>query len=229
MSYLTRSFGLLAKLGIALVASSARADVPPPPGIKFVPFELTVDGLRAAPDRIMFAYPISASDGAPTFELWVVEDGEPLRMGRRSPTPRLYMMEKSAFTAWRAAHPPVRYERRDEAAASLVESGAAVACDAVIANVHQLPSRRKEEVFAQRFALVEGSASTCITREVSKTDAGHADGRAFATHDATDATDASDADGCALATRGSAGPGGLLAALGVVLVRRRRRSARSRA
>lgn len=134
---------MLGLLGATSVAYEARADVPPPPDQKRAPFELTVRGLGAVPDQVMFAYPISASNGAPTFELWRIEDGKAVQLGRRSPTPRLYLMNAAAFSAWRDAHPETR-ETKDPALEALVASSSVTACSPIVTPELTLPveSRR---------------------------------------------------------------------------------------
>jgi hypothetical protein len=231
--------------GATVTTTVARADLPPPSGTKYVGFEFTVTELAAAPGYVMLAYPTSESNGAPTFELSVVEDGTPVRLGRRSSMPRLYLMEKTAFETWRAAHlaPTTRWDP-DQAAAELVKGPSVVACDAVIRQEYVLSTSRPENVIQQTFALVEGNSKACLTREVSRTDtdpsgaesardAGDADAASQAPRSPTEGTSqagpkvdeqrtASD-HGCTLADATATGSSLLLAAFGILLMRRRRR------
>jgi hypothetical protein len=76
-------------------AASARADAPPPDGQKYVGYQFKVQGL--GPDQLLVAYPWSLSGGAPTREHTVVVGDKPVSVGRRSPTVKLFAVDKAAW------------------------------------------------------------------------------------------------------------------------------------
>lgn len=75
----------------------ARADVPPPDDKKYVGYAFQVDGVAKFPDRVIVAYPWSMSNGAPTREAALAEDGKPVSVGRRSAPPVLYAVKREAW------------------------------------------------------------------------------------------------------------------------------------
>jgi MYXO-CTERM domain-containing protein len=80
--------------------AEARADLPPPDGTKFVSFGIQVNGLAAHPDHVLLVFPWSMSNGAPTEEVAVLEDGKSLGFGRRvMGSPKIWAMRKDAFEA----------------------------------------------------------------------------------------------------------------------------------
>jgi hypothetical protein len=85
---------------LALVPSTALADLPPPDGTKNVGFSFKITGVAAAPDRVVFSYPCSPSNGAPMMELVKVEEGVAIPMGRRGGGCPLYAIAKSDYDAW---------------------------------------------------------------------------------------------------------------------------------
>jgi hypothetical protein len=128
-----------------------------PPTIDFV-----VNGLNAAPNYVMFVYPVGGSwDDSPSSALTVIQEGERNVLGRPSRTPALYLMKAAAFRSWRAAHPVVQDLDDSAAAEKLVHGNQVVRCDALLRPVFQ----------TSRFDLLKGNAARC--RMCIRTAPGH--------------------------------------------------------
>ena len=76
------SVPLALSLAFALAATTASADLPPPAGTKRVDYSFEVKNLLAFTDFVMLAYPTSASNGRPTYELAEVQDGNAVECSR---------------------------------------------------------------------------------------------------------------------------------------------------
>jgi len=149
---------ILAATGIA--ASPAAADLPPPPGVRRVPFQIRVEGLAAFPDMVIVAYPYSLSNGAPTTEHALLKDGEPTGLGRRSPTPKLWAVKKSDYEAFAATYKPTR-SFEDAPLDAFFKSGKALDCGVTISPVHQLPIADPRAEATQSFHADAVSATQC--------------------------------------------------------------------
>jgi hypothetical protein len=210
----------LALLAISILACEARADLaprrlrPPVPSV-----ELTLDGL--APNYVSFTRE-SLRSGGP------FEDGRPVPLGRAVRLPSLYLVEKKAFEAWRAAHPPApatQSRHVDE----FIASAAVVACylrsadDQVPRAPVDDPEWSTGRPVRLHYALTEASATRCVLREVGKPDAPAAQPPA-----AEKARVALRGGGCALFSGGSEHGILVLALLGLCCVGARRRSVAGR-
>ncbi|MCA9569588.1 MAG: hypothetical protein KC656_17200, partial [Myxococcales bacterium] len=81
-----------------LLALAAHADVPPPPGIKRVPYIVKVEGMTADRDPAVVVFPWSDSDGAPTSEVGVVGPMG-LQFGRRvGGQPAFWLVPRAKLT-----------------------------------------------------------------------------------------------------------------------------------
>ncbi len=105
------------------------ADAPPPPSEKYVSYLLKIENLKAFADYVLFAYPWSTSNGAPTREHTLLHDGKAQRFGRRSPEPKLYAMKRSAYEKWLAGYTPPEDRFEDPALDALVKNEGVIACD----------------------------------------------------------------------------------------------------
>jgi len=91
-------------LALALTPAPARADLPPPEGTRFVPYRFRVEGIAKFSDYAIIAYPYSTSNGAPTREHTLAEDGTWLDLGRRSAPPELYAVRREAYAEFRKTY-----------------------------------------------------------------------------------------------------------------------------
>ncbi|MEJ7731829.1 MAG: hypothetical protein WKG00_21795 [Polyangiaceae bacterium] len=146
-------------VGLAL-AAPARADLGPPPGKRRVQFEVRVEGLTAFPDMVIAVYPYSLSDGAPTTEHAVLRDGQPLPVGRRSATPKLWAVKKSDYEAFAASYKPTQ-SAGDPALEAFFASGKARDCGANIQPVFELPFADPRGSAVQSFHADAIDASRC--------------------------------------------------------------------
>jgi hypothetical protein len=103
-----------------------------------VSFEVRVEGLTAFPEMVLVVYPYSLSDGAPTTEHAVLRDGEPLPVGRRSATPKLWAVKKADYEAFAASYKPT-FSSSDPALEAFFATGKARDCGATIQPVFELP------------------------------------------------------------------------------------------
>jgi hypothetical protein len=143
-------------LASALLPATAAADVPPPDGNKFVSYAFKVEGPRG--DLVVFAYPTSASNGAPTAELSVVE-GAPIELGRRSGQTKLYAMKRADFEAWKAGYQPNPSAFDDPAVLGLIAK--AIPCDLQPTPNFTLPASDLREAVVEEFVLKKLDATTC--------------------------------------------------------------------
>lgn len=151
---------MLSSLLASLHATPASADLPPPDGVKFVDFAIAVENLAAFPDVVVVAYPWSLSNGAPTTEHAVLKDGQPLEIGRRSPTPKLWAVKKADYEAFAASHKPT-HEYQDGPLEAFFKSGKAIACDASVEPDHQLPESDARDRIVQAFRADAIDATRC--------------------------------------------------------------------
>ena len=124
------------------------------PAVPLLPkVDFTVDGLNAAPNYVMFVYPVGGSffDDTPSSALTVISEGERNVLGRPRRTPALYLMKAAAFRSWRAAHPVVHELDDNAAAEKLIHGKQVVQCDALLAPMFN----------TSRFKLLKGNAARC--------------------------------------------------------------------
>ncbi len=93
-------------LGTMAITTTAKADVPPPDGQRFVDYAFTVRGLAAAPEQVVFAYPCSTSAGVPIAQHRVLQDGKAELVGRRGGECRLYTIKKATYDEWAKTYEP---------------------------------------------------------------------------------------------------------------------------
>jgi MYXO-CTERM domain-containing protein len=156
-----RSHTLFLSLALALVPAAALADLPPPNGMAFVSYAFQVDGLAKFPDYVVVAYPWSLSNGAPTREHTLVEDGKKVSVGRRSPPPELYAVKKVAWEEFHRQHPqgPVNPGETDKAIEELLKG--AVKCDAMPNVVYTLPTSDPRSEVLDKFRAEAIDDKTC--------------------------------------------------------------------
>jgi MYXO-CTERM domain-containing protein len=157
---LRHSLAALAALSsFALSPFMAHADLPAPRGDKYVSFAFAVEGVGALADVVLLAYPTSQSDGAPTAELSVLSDGLPIELGRRSPQPKLYVIRRADFDAWRAANPTPPREFDDPTVQALL--GKAVTCDLEPTPSFSLPESDPREQILEVLIAKKVDATVC--------------------------------------------------------------------
>jgi len=123
------SRALLSAVLLFAIDATARADVPPDDGWKYVGNNFRATGLAAFPDHVLVAYPWSASNGAPTREHVVMKEGEAVSIGRRSPDIVLWAVRRTAWETF--AKTLTRDEDTDAARLdAFLRAPDAVACDA---------------------------------------------------------------------------------------------------
>lgn len=125
-----RLLGACLVVAAVTVPGAAAADIPPPEGIKRVPYGFTVTNLAAFPGHVLVVYPWSTSNGAPTTEATLVKDGEVVPVGTRSAPPKLWAVKKADWEAFAATHRPSGQYQDAPLTAFFETSGKAVACDA---------------------------------------------------------------------------------------------------
>lgn len=139
-----------------LSASTASADVPPPDGLKRVPYQVEVQGLEAHADRVLLVYPWSMSNGRPMAEVGELKPGAPLTFGRRiDGQPRVYAMRRDA------------YEARKSDAFTLPADGA-VDCGLAIEPRHTVPDDAPNAIVAT-YRVATLSDSACALEPVAVT------------------------------------------------------------
>lgn len=150
-------------LALALFTASftARADLPPPDGQRFVDYEFSVSGLAAHPDWVLLAFPWSMSNGAPTEELAEVKDGTPVGVGRRSGTPKLYAMKRADYETFKKGYTPSSERFQDPALRALFAGSQVIPCDLGPSPDFQLSSDDPRESIVEKFELVSVTAAAC--------------------------------------------------------------------
>lgn len=138
----------------------AAADLPPPEGTKFVDYQFKLEGADAQKDWVVFAYPYSTSNGAPTREYTVVSDGKPVTVGRRSPSPKLYAMPRSAHETWAKGYD----EEKDDNSAvldALVKRPDVLECRGAPSPRYQLPKEDKRDSIVETLKVVKLGKDGC--------------------------------------------------------------------
>ncbi len=161
---------IVGALAVALgAASTARGDEPPPPLRKRVSFQFVIEGLDAHPEHVVFAYPWSGSDGAPTREHARVMSGRPVWVGSRSDQPRLYAMPRAAFEEWERTHEPTGEYGENPEADALVARPDVVRCTGRIRPRHRISSLSNADYIRQRLRVVSLNDRLCLLSELSTT------------------------------------------------------------
>jgi hypothetical protein len=143
-------------------SSTARADLPPPDGIKNVEYTFRVTNLGAFPEWVMIAYPASDTNGKPVYEHAVVPEDTPVRIGRRNPgSPRLYLVKKDAFATWQSTFKPKDTMDPDPDVEKLIASEGVVRCDRAPSPIHSLKSDDMRDSIREKFRLVAVDAGSC--------------------------------------------------------------------
>lgn len=147
------------------LAATGRADLPPPSDKKFVDYVFTVDNAKAFPDYVLLAFPWSLSNGAPTKEHALVEDGKPVSVGRRSSTPELYSMKRSEYETWKAGYEPT-HEYQDPALDALFASDKVVRCSAKLSPEFLIGKDDPRNQVVEAFRVEAIDAKSCKIAKV---------------------------------------------------------------
>lgn len=153
-------------LGSCLLSSVALADIPPPTGTRRVGFEFTVEGLDAFPERVVFAYPCSATNGVPMREVAVLAPGKRISVGTRGGDCVLYSAAKGTFDAWFATYTPT-HTTSDPAADQFVASAAIVRCQGGPTIRNTRPSGESSEPVREVLRATRVDAGGCVVTSVS--------------------------------------------------------------
>ncbi len=159
-------------LALVALASTAHADAPPPDGKKYVGYAFRIQGLSAFPDHVLVAWPWSLSNGAPTREYAVLTDDTPLRVGRRSPTVKLYAVGKGAWEAFVKAELNNAQPDSDAQVSALnafLVSPNAAACNENPDDIHVISDSDPRSVVEDVYAAKALSASSCELTRTSPT------------------------------------------------------------
>lgn len=159
---MSRNPGALSLLGLVSVLALpavARADLPPPDGKKFVAYGFVVENVKAFPDYVLLAFPWSLSNGAPTKEHALVEEGKTVRLGRRSSAPKLYPMKRGEYETWKASYKPT-HEFDDPALEALFSGKRVLPCGVELTpkTMIEKSDPRDEVVDALRVESISASA-----------------------------------------------------------------------
>jgi MYXO-CTERM domain-containing protein len=195
-------------------ATSARADLPPPNGTKFVGFAFEVDDLAAVKDFVLLAYPCGSSNGAPIAEMAELKEGTPVSVGRRGGDCQLYAMARADFDEWRKGVTG----NQGAAVDALFKSPRVRACTGGPEHVYTLPISDSRSTVTQTLHVAQLDANGC-----SITSAASGAGTAPTTTGPTETPPVN--RGCAGCSVPPAppGPGALAATLSLVALASRRR------
>lgn len=164
---MTRRLFTRALIFVAVVALAphGRGDLPPPNDKKFVDYAFRVDNAKAFPDYVVLAFPWSLSNGAPTKEHALVEDGKPVSVGRRSSAPELYAMKRSEYESWKAEYKPTM-EYQDPALDALFASQKVVRCTAKLSPEFLLAKDDPRNQVLEAFRVEAIDATSCRIAKV---------------------------------------------------------------
>jgi hypothetical protein len=162
---------LLVAGALLAAASSARADLPPPDGTKFVGFAFKVDNLASFKDFALLAYPCGTSDGRPTAEMAELAEGTPVPVGRRGGNCKLYAMPRADLDAWKKGVTG----NREEAMDALFKSAKVRACTGAPDIVHTLPTSDPRSTVIQTLHVAQLDAAACSITPVANASAGSAE------------------------------------------------------
>lgn len=208
---------LLAVASLAL-SPSARADLPPPDGTKFVGFEFTVDNLAAFKDYALLAYPCGGSNGAPVAEVSELKEGVSTVVGRRGGNCKLYSMPRADFDAWKKGVTGTSGEAVD----ALFKSPKVRACSGAPTIVGVLPTSDPRSTAAETLHVTQLDAAGCSVVHASSPSGG-----AASSPPATPGGELPPAGrgcaGCSVVEAAPLGPGFLAVLSLVALIRGRRR------
>jgi hypothetical protein len=164
---MTRRLLIQALIFVAVVALAphGRGDLPPPSDKKFVDYAFRVDNAKAFPDYVVLAFPWSLSNGAPTKEHALVEDGKPVSVGRRSSVPELYAMKRSEYESWKEEYKPTM-EHQDPALDALFASQKVVRCTAKLSPEFLLAKNDPRSQVLEAFRVEAIDATSCRLAKV---------------------------------------------------------------
>lgn len=154
-------------MAVVAVAGHGRSDLPPPADKKFVGYGFRVDNTNAFPDYVLLAFPWSLSNGAPTKEHALVEEGKTVSLGRRSSPPELYVMKRAEYETWKAGYKPTM-EYQDPALDALFASKQVVRCDVKLSPEFLLAKDDPRSQVVEAFRAEVMDATTC---RIAKVDA----------------------------------------------------------
>lgn len=151
----------LVALAAASVASTALADVGPPPGAKRVDYRFTVTGTTANKDYVLLAFPCGTSNGAPMDEMVLVGEDVPVVVGRRGGSCPFYAMKRADFDGWIKSHPDG--PDHDKAMGELFKSKQVVACTGEKPTpAFTLPDGDPRDTIKQAFKVSKLDADGCV-------------------------------------------------------------------
>jgi len=154
------------RLAIALVcsvaafssATSARADLPPPDGQKFVGYGFGVANIDAyAKDYALLAYPCGTSSGAPIAEMAEIQAGANISVGRRGGNCQLYVMARADFEAWKK-----QGDKSENALDVLFKSSKVRSCTGGPNIRHQLPKSDSRDGITETLKISKLDAKDCV-------------------------------------------------------------------
>lgn len=138
----------------------ARADLPPPDGTRFVEYRFRVDGASKSPDYMIVVYPWSMSNGAPTREHTVAQEGMWVSVGRRSSPPELYAVKKADFEAFEKTWKPSERFNEDPAMDAFLAKGAK--CNLAPSPDFTLSKDDPRDAVEEVFTVQTISDSSCV-------------------------------------------------------------------
>jgi len=155
-------------LALFALTSTAHADAPPPDDQKYVGYSFKIEGLAAFPDVVVVAWPWSLSNGAPTREYAVLTDDTPLRVGRRSPTIKLYAVGKVAwetFVKTELGNAQPDNDAKVSALNAFLTAPNAAACNENPNDIHVISDSDPRSIVEDVYSAKTLSASACeLTR-----------------------------------------------------------------
>lgn len=147
---------------VLLFAGGAAADVPPPDDQKPVSFAFTVTGMGVAPDRVLFAYPCSSSNGAPYLAQQRLEEGRQVNVGRRGGLCAIYAIARPAYETWVKEHPESSVQGKQADFDKLVAG--AVKCSGAPTPVHYIAKTDARTSIVQTLEVTTLNESTCALK-----------------------------------------------------------------
>lgn len=150
-----------AALVACALATSARADVAPPEGIKRVDYRFTVTNVTAFKDYALLAFPCGTSNGAPMDEMVLVGEEVPVAVGRRGGGCPFYGIKRADFDAWVQANPDG--PDHDKAMGELFKSKQVFACTGEKPSPEfNLPKEDPRDSIKQAFKVTKLDAEGCV-------------------------------------------------------------------
>ncbi len=160
MKKLNALTGCAALLATLSLHRTSHADLPPPDGTKFVGYSFVLENVGAFPDFVVFAYPWSLSNGAPTREHIRIGTDRPVQLGRRSPSPKLYAMPRGAYEAWEKTFKP-QEDGAEKALEALVKRADVILCTGAPTPRFSLSSDDKRGEILEKLRATKIAAGVC--------------------------------------------------------------------